>query len=147
MSRGGGLLLDSILSLTAAILTKILLVYRTSFHRSHYRVALVAITESALVAWIALVLLEIASLAPTKGHISDDLNFGYILDCIIPIFFGISQCLITVRVAFADDYYNRDRTPTVQLASCIQFAKNDAKGHTQYRRETSATSSAETISA
>ena len=46
------------------------------------RTAIYAVTESALVTWIGLALLEIASLAPTKGHITVcTRNFGAIKLC------------------------------------------------------------------
>ncbi|KAI0819070.1 hypothetical protein BC629DRAFT_1588383 [Irpex lacteus] len=133
--------------MTIAILTKILIVYRTSLHRNYYIVALEAITESALVTWLGLVLLEIAALAPTKGHITDGLNFGYVMDCILPIFFGISQCLITARVGFADDSNSRDKTPTMQLSSgSMQFASpSSVKDRSRYSRGSSSNMSRETV--
>ena len=43
------------------------------------KTAIYAVTESALVTWVGLALLEIASLAPTKGHITVCThNFGAI---------------------------------------------------------------------
>ncbi|KAI0791535.1 hypothetical protein BC629DRAFT_368670 [Irpex lacteus] len=93
--------------MTVAIMSKILLVSRSSAQyainqrRVKHSVVLEAICESALVTWIGVILLEIAELAPTKGHVNNHLNFGYVIDCILPIFFGISQCLITARLGFA----------------------------------------------
>ncbi|KAN0134269.1 hypothetical protein V8E53_007767 [Lactarius tabidus] len=62
-----------------------------------YDNALRAVIEPALVTWIGILIYEITSLAP-KGHITTDLDVGYIMMQILPIFFGISQCLITARV-------------------------------------------------
>jgi len=59
--------------------------------------ALRAVIESALVTWIGILIYEITSLAP-KGHITTDLDVGYVMIQILPIFFGISQCLITAHV-------------------------------------------------
>ncbi|KAI9439090.1 hypothetical protein H4582DRAFT_2128612 [Lactarius indigo] len=61
-----------------------------------YDNALRAVIEAALVTWIGILIYEITSLAP-MGHITTNLNVGYVMLQIIPIFFGISQSLITAR--------------------------------------------------
>ncbi|GJE90844.1 hypothetical protein PsYK624_069880 [Phanerochaete sordida] len=66
-------------------------------HRQ-YNVIVEAIVESALVTWFGLLFYEIASFAPT-GHITTAFNIGYVMVCITPVYFGISQCLITARLA------------------------------------------------
>ncbi|KAH9178624.1 hypothetical protein EDB89DRAFT_961033 [Lactarius sanguifluus] len=66
------------------------------FSSQKYDNALRAVIESALVTWIGILIYEITSLAP-MGHITTDLNVGYVMLEIIPIFFGISQSLITAR--------------------------------------------------
>ncbi|KAI0791544.1 hypothetical protein BC629DRAFT_369049 [Irpex lacteus] len=89
--------------LTMAIIGKILYVSRSSRNVKHYRVVLEAIVESAAVTWVGLLFYEIAATAPTHGHITNVMNIGFVLVCILPLFFGISQCLITVRLGLADD--------------------------------------------
>ncbi|KAH9035055.1 hypothetical protein EDB84DRAFT_1485844 [Lactarius hengduanensis] len=49
--------------------------------------ALRAVIESALVTWIGILIYEITSLAP-MGYITTDLNVGYVMLEIIPIFFA-----------------------------------------------------------
>jgi hypothetical protein len=90
-----------------------------SADRSPYAIVVKAIVESGLVTWIGLLVYEISSLAPA-GHVTSNYDIGYVMLCIIPIFFvrgftlllckhvgltlrqqGISQCLIIVRLGFA----------------------------------------------
>ncbi|KAH8992509.1 hypothetical protein EDB92DRAFT_1858249 [Lactarius akahatsu] len=52
-----------------------------------YDNALRAVIESALVTWIGILIYEITSLAP-MGYITTDLNVGYVMLEIIPIFFA-----------------------------------------------------------
>ncbi|KAH9081562.1 hypothetical protein EDB83DRAFT_2512422 [Lactarius deliciosus] len=52
-----------------------------------YDIALRAVIESALVTWIGILIYEITSLAP-MGYITTDLNVGYVMLEIIPIFFA-----------------------------------------------------------
>ncbi|KAF7796699.1 hypothetical protein EIP86_007882 [Pleurotus ostreatoroseus] len=91
-------------TLTTSILVKILRVARSSKAMSYthkkmpYASALEAIVESALVTWIGLLFYEVTALAP-EGHYTNDLNVGTVAICILPFFFGISQCLITVRLS------------------------------------------------
>ncbi|KAI0342526.1 hypothetical protein BDW22DRAFT_1429352 [Trametopsis cervina] len=79
--------------LTIAIMAKILLAARRStgllsrMHGIQYSVIIEALSESAFVTWFGLALFEISSLAPTEGHITNAMNFGYVMRCIIPIFF------------------------------------------------------------
>jgi len=65
---------------------------------SRYATALRAIIESAVVTWIGILLCEIGMLGPSKGHVTTNENLGDIVLSIIPIFFGISQSLITARL-------------------------------------------------
>ncbi|KAI0342523.1 hypothetical protein BDW22DRAFT_207940 [Trametopsis cervina] len=87
--------------MTTAIIGKILhasnQAKRTIVSSFPYNLLMEAIIESALVTWVGLLLYEISSTAPTHGRITTDLNIGYVIACILPIFFGISQALITVR--------------------------------------------------
>ncbi|KAI0818939.1 hypothetical protein BC629DRAFT_687834 [Irpex lacteus] len=100
--------------LSGAIIGKIIYISRSTskqnaakpYSGSRYNTALAAVTESAFVTWIGLLLYEIASLAPT-GHITSAWNVGYVMICIIPIFFGISQCLIVARLGLANDVFDR----------------------------------------
>ncbi|KAI9444717.1 hypothetical protein H4582DRAFT_1805927 [Lactarius indigo] len=52
-----------------------------------YDNALRAVIESALVTWIGILIYEITSLAP-MGHITTNLNVGYVMLQIIPVFFA-----------------------------------------------------------
>ncbi|KAI0089389.1 hypothetical protein BDY19DRAFT_942180 [Irpex rosettiformis] len=109
--------------MTLAIMAKILLVCLTSpqpmmgQNRIHYGIILEAISESALATWVGLILLEIASLAPTKGHIT-----------------GISQCLITTRLGFAGGD-SRSKVSTAQLSTFI--ADNSYKSRSRTARTVS----------
>ncbi|KAH9178626.1 hypothetical protein EDB89DRAFT_1927587, partial [Lactarius sanguifluus] len=62
-----------------------------------YNTAIRAMIESAFVTWLGILILEITSLAPA-GHVTTALDVGYVMLDIIPIFFGISQSLITARL-------------------------------------------------
>ncbi|KAI0690052.1 hypothetical protein BC835DRAFT_1418063 [Cytidiella melzeri] len=127
--------------LSGAIIAKIIHVSRYAirndavapYGESRCNTALAAITESALVTWIGLLLYEVASLAPT-GHITDASTVGYVI--IIPVFFvglvddfwiatsvdvfmdgqGISQCLITVRLGFANDSFDQENKKILGLS-------------------------------
>ncbi|GJE86381.1 hypothetical protein PsYK624_024610 [Phanerochaete sordida] len=90
--------------MTMSIIGRIIYVTRKakSTDGAHSRTApyaklLEAIIESALVTWFGLVFYGIATVAP-QGHITTNMDVGFVMICIIPIFFGISQCLITVRL-------------------------------------------------
>ncbi|GJE86368.1 hypothetical protein PsYK624_024480 [Phanerochaete sordida] len=61
-----------------------------------------ASVESALVTWVGLVFYGVATVAP-EGRVTTNLDIGFVLGCIIPLFFGISQCLITVRLGLAHE--------------------------------------------
>lgn len=74
-----------------------------------YATALRAVIESALATWIGILLFEIASLAPAPGgHVTTDKNVGYVQLAIMPIFFGISQSLITARLGIARVTHDMD---------------------------------------
>lgn len=95
--------------LTGSIIGRIIYAYRSanahlesSVSNQPYSTIIKAFVESALVTWIGLLLYEIASLAPTGG-ITANFDIGYVMVCITPIFFGISQCLITARLALRGD--------------------------------------------
>jgi len=75
-----------------------------------YATALQAIIESALVTWLGIVILEIALLGPTGGHIIARENVGLVVVNIIPIFFGVSQSLITARLGLAREIRDADTT-------------------------------------
>jgi hypothetical protein len=92
------------------------LVYSPS---GRYNNALRAVIESALVTWIGILIYEITSLAP-KGHITTDLDAGYVMIQILPIFFGISQCLITAHVGL---------TREIRLPG-TDYQLSRARGHT-----------------
>lgn len=61
-----------------------------------------ALIESASVTWVGLLVYEIASLAPTGG-ITTNLDVGYVMASILPVFFGISQTLITFRLGLTKE--------------------------------------------
>ncbi|KAI0693737.1 hypothetical protein BC835DRAFT_1060203 [Cytidiella melzeri] len=88
--------------MTGAIIGRIVYVSRMSRSPSvtQYGVLLEAITESAAVTWVGLLFYEIASTAPTHG-ITTKMNIGYVMICVLPVFFGISHCLITVRLGLS----------------------------------------------
>ncbi|GJE86384.1 hypothetical protein PsYK624_024640 [Phanerochaete sordida] len=95
-------------ALTGAVVARVLYVTRRAQRENAvkartgaYAVFLEAVVESALVTWIGLLLYGVATVAP-EGHITTDKNVGFVMICIIPIFFGISQCLITVRLGILD---------------------------------------------
>ncbi|KAI0089410.1 hypothetical protein BDY19DRAFT_102283 [Irpex rosettiformis] len=129
--------------MTIAIMMRILFVFRSSSgisigqRRVQHSVVLEAISESALVTWIGIVLLEIAELAPTRGHVSSNMNFGYVIDCILPIFFGISQCLITVRLSFA----SADRVTKSSNFQVSSLVCNTSNGLDRQSQESAATAS------
>ena len=100
-----------------------------------YQTAILACTESALVTWIGLLLYEVCSLAP-NGHVvvripsffvsiwslplvisqmpcvalQTNYDVGYVMASVLPVFFGISQCLIVVRVALSRELTQSRRT-------------------------------------
>ncbi|KAI0690063.1 hypothetical protein BC835DRAFT_206872 [Cytidiella melzeri] len=94
--------------LTGAIIGRILYMARNArmngavrlCGESPHNTVIALIAESGLVTWIGLVLYEITTFAPTGG-VTTALNVGFVMICIIPIFFGISQCLLTVRLGLA----------------------------------------------
>lgn len=73
---------------------------RLGLRGAPYATVVEAIVESALVTWIGLLLYGISTVAPT-GHITTELDAGFVFSCILPIFFAISQCLITTRLGLA----------------------------------------------
>ncbi|KAF7793183.1 hypothetical protein EIP86_004292 [Pleurotus ostreatoroseus] len=119
--------------LTGSIIWKIIHVHRPAknlfgciFSRVPYAEVLRAIIESSFITWIGLLMYEITSFAPA-GRITTDLNVGYVMGCILPVFFvriassdrangsaeciravlashlqGLAQCLITARVAYTE---------------------------------------------
>ncbi|KAI0690053.1 hypothetical protein BC835DRAFT_1418064 [Cytidiella melzeri] len=137
--------------LSGAIIGKIIHVSRKAnrnnaaapYGESRYNTVLVAITESALVTWIGLLLYEVASLAPT-GHITTAWNVGYVMICIIPIFFGISQCLITVRLGFANDGFDRESKHIIGLPRSDEGRSIQKEISITVTHETSMTSDQET---
>ncbi|CAL1702361.1 unnamed protein product [Somion occarium] len=89
--------------LTGAIVAKILITARNSHSAVRkYETVIRACVESALVTWIGLLVYEICSLAP-NGHVVTNYDVGYVMACVIPVFFGISQCLIVMRVALSNE--------------------------------------------
>ncbi|KAI0651665.1 hypothetical protein C8Q79DRAFT_50037 [Trametes meyenii] len=90
-------------ALSGAIVTKIFIIARWSGQLRTYETVIRACIESALVTWVGLLLYEICSLAPT-GHIVARYDVGYVVSAVLPVFFGISQCLIVVRVALIDEF-------------------------------------------
>ncbi|KAF8481857.1 hypothetical protein DFH94DRAFT_628117 [Russula ochroleuca] len=91
--------------MTGGIIYKIMWAQRSSHslrqgtgrNPSRYANAIRAIIESAVVTWIGIVLAEIGMLAPTGG-ITTNQDVGTVILNIIPVFFGISQCLITAHL-------------------------------------------------
>ncbi|KAF8274000.1 hypothetical protein EI94DRAFT_1714488 [Lactarius quietus] len=92
-------------------------------HSRKYDKALRAVIESALVTWVGILIYEITSVAPT-GHITTDLDVGYIMMQILPVFFGISQCLITARLGL----------PRAQ-SSGTDYQLSRARGHMNWMHD------------
>ncbi|KAI0724366.1 hypothetical protein C8T65DRAFT_563789 [Cerioporus squamosus] len=99
--------------LTGAIIGKIFYIARLSGQLNVYETVLRACVESAVVTWIGLLLYEICSLAP-NGHVVTNYDVGYVMACVLPVFFGISQCLIVVRVAIAKEF-NQSRSSRTRV--------------------------------
>ncbi|KAJ3555116.1 hypothetical protein NM688_g2754 [Phlebia brevispora] len=105
-------------TLTLSILCKIIHVTQASKAISFvsgqmpYALIVEAIIESALVTWIGVLFYEIVSLAP-QGHYTTNLNIGYVAICILPFFFGISQCLITARLSLIGNGESTTTTPNL----------------------------------
>lgn len=117
--------------MTGGILYKIIWVNRLAggMHKNmlrmntarKYNTAIRAMIESAFVTWVGILILEITSLAPT-GHVSTGLDVGYVMLDIIPIFFGISQTLITARLGLTREAGNSD-TNEYQLSQAGAHAE------------------------
>jgi len=75
--------------MTGGILYKLMWGSRAvvSVYPRKYDNALRLVIESALVTWVGILIYEITSFAPT-GHITTDLDVGYVMIQIIPIFFA-----------------------------------------------------------
>jgi len=104
--------------LTGAIIGKIILTARkvnkygaAQDHRLPYLVVVEAIIESAAVNHFSILLYELATVAPT-GHVATGFDVGYVFFCILPVFFGISQCLITVRLCVINNQTTGSRSPS-----------------------------------
>ncbi|KAH9944548.1 uncharacterized protein BXZ73DRAFT_97031 [Epithele typhae] len=147
--------------LTTAIVVKIFYIARMSRQMKLYKTVLLACVESAIVTWVGLLLYEICSLAP-NGHIvvslrpdrrslpppqrlsdtpvvSAQTNYdvGYVMASVIPDFFGISQCLIVVRVALSNEFSARappsSRTISFVVPSQLfSTTQNKCDGSTAY---------------
>ncbi|KIP05618.1 hypothetical protein PHLGIDRAFT_119653 [Phlebiopsis gigantea 11061_1 CR5-6] len=87
-------------------------------HGKPYNILVEAVIESALVTWVGLLVFEISSVAP-EGHLSTHFDVGFVMGCIIPVFFGISQCLITLRLSLArtDSAYSEARVGSASSAN------------------------------
>lgn len=90
--------------LTGSIIARIIYSTRKARHESIVRprigphsVLLEAIVESALVSWVGLLLYGITAVAP-EGHITTDKNIGFVMQGVVPLFFGTAQSLVTVRL-------------------------------------------------
>ncbi|KAI0690557.1 hypothetical protein C8T65DRAFT_587817 [Cerioporus squamosus] len=94
--------------LTGAIITKIFIASRFRTTSNRYDTIIRACIESALVTWVGLLLYEICSLAP-NGHVVTNYDVGYVMASVIPVFFGISQCLIVVRIALTNEFGSQKR--------------------------------------
>ncbi|TCD61476.1 hypothetical protein EIP91_008393 [Steccherinum ochraceum] len=126
--------------LTGGILAKIMWINRRYGHVQgkatsgslSYATVLRAIIESATVTWIGLLIYEIASLAP-EGHVTTNLDVGYVMLDIIPIFFGISQALITARLGLSSHEHQHQRSSPSQTialsnsSSSYQYQKRYSK--------------------
>jgi len=90
-----------------------------------YKTAIRAMIESAFVTWLGILILEITSLAPT-GHVTTNLDVGYVMLDIIPIFFGISQSLITARLGMS-------RERGISDTNEYQMSQSQASAHPEWR--------------
>ncbi|KAI9452560.1 hypothetical protein BJY52DRAFT_1292328 [Lactarius psammicola] len=88
-----------------------------------YNNAIRAVIESAFVTWLGILILEITSLAPT-GRITTELDVGFVMLDIIPIFFGISQCMITARLGLTRETGTSDTN---------EYELSQASGHQEWR--------------
>ncbi|KAI9461162.1 hypothetical protein F5148DRAFT_245312 [Russula earlei] len=102
-------------------------VRRGSARVNTYVTALRAIIESALVTWIGILLCEIGFLGPTHGHITNNLNMGYVIISIIPVFFGISQSLITARLGLAREVRDIDASGASYLSQSATHLQGKAQ--------------------
>ncbi|THH30145.1 hypothetical protein EUX98_g4038 [Antrodiella citrinella] len=121
--------------LTGGILAKIMWINRR-YGSSHgrtpssslsYSTVLRAIIESASVTWIGLLIYEIASLVP-EGHVTTNLDVGFVMLDIIPIFFGISQTLITARLGLNTRDDSKPSSQRIPLANAASFPNSDTSG-------------------
>lgn len=92
----------------------------TRVRNVHYATLIAAIVESGLVTWIGLLLYGITSVAPT-GHITTNMDVGFVMICIVPVFFGISQCLMIVRLSLSNT------VPTYAAPSVVKNYGNGSK--------------------
>ncbi|KAH8093088.1 hypothetical protein BXZ70DRAFT_438890 [Cristinia sonorae] len=124
--------------LTGSILTKIVMTNRrhtagrvnappSSSSSLSYDTVLRAVIESAMVTWIGLLIYEVASLAP-EGHVTTNLDVGYVMLDIIPIFFGISQVLITARLGLSAYEHSQ---PSIPLGNTSYSSSNRAQGRSE----------------
>ncbi|KAH9035054.1 hypothetical protein EDB84DRAFT_43871 [Lactarius hengduanensis] len=88
-----------------------------------YNTAIRAMIESAIVTWIGILILEITSLAPA-GHVTTALDAGYVMLDVVPIFFGISQSLITARLGLTREMGNSDTNEYEFSQSQASAARN-----------------------
>ncbi|KAM5538212.1 hypothetical protein V8D89_008099 [Ganoderma adspersum] len=130
--------------LTGAIFGKIFYIAKLSGHLDMYETVLRACIESAFVTWVGLLLYEISSLAP-NGRVVTNLDVGFVMASVIPVFFGISQCLIVVRVAVSKEFAalregsssttprtDRARIPTFLTPSSVTATATHGKYSSDY---------------
>ncbi|KAI1797703.1 hypothetical protein LXA43DRAFT_1088782 [Ganoderma leucocontextum] len=130
--------------LTGAIFGKIFYIAKLSGHLVMYQTVLRACIESAFVTWVGLLLYEICSLAP-NGRVVTNLDVGFVMASVIPVFFGISQCLIVVRVAVSKEFAalressstsnlrtDRARIPTFLTPSSVTATASHGKFSSDY---------------
>ncbi|GJE86385.1 hypothetical protein PsYK624_024650 [Phanerochaete sordida] len=107
---------------------------RLGLRGAPYAVVVEAIVESALVTWVGLLLYGISTVAPA-GHITTDLDVGFVMSCILPIFFAISQCLITTRLGLANESARTRSAASATAASASTSRGTHARGDSLAARE------------
>ncbi|KAI0705826.1 hypothetical protein BC835DRAFT_1409892 [Cytidiella melzeri] len=134
--------------LTAAIIGKIIYValkmsklHSDAGSRIPYHAIVEAIVESAFINFLGILLYEIATFAPT-GNVETDFGVGYVFFCILPMFFGISQCLITVRLCLFQDTSPELTLPTT---SKLVFAHSQSSSIATRSSRTRSSSSSQGI--
>ncbi|TFL01386.1 hypothetical protein BDV98DRAFT_507867 [Pterulicium gracile] len=102
--------------LTSMILLRIVYMYKETGSEL-YASIVHAVVESAMVTWFGLLMYEVLSLLSLRSRGNDEVDLGYIGISLLPVFFGISQAMITVRLGFRLEPTSSSPFPTSALHS------------------------------